>query len=61
MKIFAPKKFLQAIFNGKNFEFSKTVFTIRFLRPWKMFLAVVQKFQKIFLRSLNIYIHLVQQ
>ena len=47
-------KILQAIFNGKNFDFLKTFF--RFVRLWKMFLAGVQKFSEIakfFLRSLN--------
>ena len=41
------RNFLQAIFNGKNFEFSKTVFTIRFLRLWRMFTAREQKFSEI--------------
>ena len=41
------QKILQAIFDGKNFEFSKTVFTIRFWRLWRMFLSRVQKFSEI--------------
>ena len=39
---------LQAIFNGKDFEFPITVFTIRFLRLWRMFLAMERKFSEIF-------------
>ena len=48
-KIFPPyisKKFLQAIFNGKNLEFSKTVFTIRFLNFWRTKKPEYNNFQK---------------
>ena len=34
-------KFLWTIFNGKNFKFSKTVFTIRFLRLCRMFMETI--------------------
>ena len=44
---------LQAIFNGKDFEFPITVFTIRFLRLWRMFLAMERKFSEIF--EINFY------
>ena len=42
------QKFLQAIFNGKNFEFLKTVIIIRFLRLWKLFSKNFLKFRKKF-------------
>ena len=51
IRLWGPK-FLQAIFNGKNFEFSKIVFAIRFLRLWKNFLAGVQIFFQKFLKKL---------
>jgi len=51
-------KNLQAIFNGKNFEFSKTVFTIRFPRLWRMFLTEIQKFSEIS-KNLSSSIYLV--
>ena len=35
--------FLQAVFNDKSLELSKAVYTIRFLRLWKIFLVRVQK------------------
>ena len=38
--------FLQAIFNGKKFEFSKTIFTTRFLRLRRIFLARCKNFRK---------------
>ena len=41
------RNFLKAIFNGKKIEFSKTVFTIRFMRLWRKFLAGIQKFSGI--------------
>ena len=47
------RKFVQAIFNGKNFEFSKTILAIRFRRLWKMFLFRVKKFPEI---SKNFYL-----
>ena len=42
------QKFLQAIFNSENFEFSNPVLTIRFLRLWRIFPAREQKFSEIF-------------
>ena len=41
------RNFLNAIFNGKNIKFPKTVFTMRFVRLWRRFLAWVQKFSGI--------------
>ena len=48
------RKFLQAILIGKNFEFSKTVFAIRFLRLWRMLLVGVQKFLEISKKNLRL-------
>ena len=46
-KKFRKHKFLHAIFNGKNSAFLKTVFIIRFLRLWRIFMVRVIKFSGI--------------
>ena len=52
-KVFIIENHLQK-FNGKNFELSKTVFTIRFPSFWRISLAEVQKFSEISKKNFTI-------